>query len=271
MDTAAYLHALAIHPVKSCAGIEVAEAAVVETGLAHDREWMIVDPQGRFVTQREEPGLARVGTALADGALLLSVGADRVAVPLGHDGPRLEVGVWRSRVQGFDAGEEVAALLSEAFARPLRLVRFVPGQRRLSNRQWTAGRAAPNLFTDGYPVLVLAEASRQDLSARVGRELTMQRFRPNVVLGGVPAYAEDSLTEIRAGDVTLRPGKPCTRCVMTTVDPARGARDGDEPLRTLKAYRWHAALRGPVFGMNATVQIHAPAAVLRVGMPLQLR
>ncbi|MFM1885813.1 MAG: hypothetical protein RL026_970 [Pseudomonadota bacterium] len=271
MPSDARLAALFVHPVKSCRGIAVDAVDVLPTGLARDREWMVVDAAGRFATQRRLPDMALVGTALRGTSLVLDVpGGDAVEVPVDHGGALREVGVWRSRVQAIDAGDAAARLLSDFLGEPLRLVRFAPGQRRLSNRAWTGGLAAPNLFTDGYPLLVLSEASRQDLSRRVGRDLVVARFRPNLLLDGVAAYAEDAASTLEAGGIVIRLAKPCTRCVMTTLDPATAAAVDEEPLRSLQAYRHDVQLRGPVFGRNAVLARLPAAARLQVGMPVRL-
>nr|PZN64388.1 MAG: MOSC domain-containing protein [Pseudomonadota bacterium] len=266
----ATLAGLYIYPVKSAAGIACEEARLGERGLEHDREWMIVDADGRFLTQREEARLALLEVAIADGLLHLSnpQGAGpRLA--LDHEGEVREVTVWRSRCDAFDAGEEAAQFLSDWLGRPLRLVRFDPRRPRYSNADWTGGREVPNAFSDGYPLLVLSQASIDDLSARVGRALPVQRFRPNLLLGGTSAYAEDEAAEILAGGARLVLTKACTRCAITTVDPVRGERDGEEPLRTLKSYRFDAALRGVVFGRNAYT-VSGSGARLARGMAVQL-
>lgn len=261
------LAGLFIYPVKSAAGIAVASAALGPFGLEHDREWLIVDANGRFVTQREDARLALLATAMTDGLLKLSNprGAGP-ALPLDHEGAPCEVQVWRSVCAAFDAGDEAAAFLSDWLGRPLRLVRFDQRRKRLSNHDWTDGRDVPNRFSDGYPLLVLSEGSIADLSARVGQALPVQRFRPNLLLGGLAPYAEDSLTGISLGDARIRLTKACTRCVITTIDHRRGERTGEEPLATLKKYRRDAGLRGVTFGRNAYA-VAGEGARLTVGMP----
>ena len=273
MNSRPQLHGLFVYPVKSCRGIALTEARLTATGLAHDREWMVVDPEGRFITQRDTPALALVGTALSDAQLHLSTpdGAS-VSLSLDHEGQLSEVGVWRSRVPAFDAGAAAAEFFTHWLQRPARLVRFDARHRRLSNRDWTGDVAAPNLFSDGYPLLVLSEASRLDLSARVGRDLPVDRFRPNVLLAGVPAYAEDAAAQLQLADgVALRLTKPCTRCIMTTIDQATGLPDGDEPLRTLKTYKYNNALRGVTFGINAVLLPGALGASLQIGQAVSLQ
>jgi uncharacterized protein YcbX len=254
MDPSPRIASLHVHPVKSCAGIALRQVMALPTGLEHDREWMVVDGAGRFVTQREAPRMALIRTALGERSLQLKAVAASVQIPFGHEGPLREVEVWRSRVPAFDAGEEAAAFFSEFLGRDLRLVRFDARHARLSNRDRTGGLRAPNLFSDGYPVLVASEGSLADLNRRCGRDLPMARFRPNIVLEGAAPWAEDRLGDFRAGDAELRIVKPCTRCVITTTDQASGLRDGEEPLRTLKAFRYDASVRGVTFGQNAIVR-----------------
>lgn len=266
----ATLAGLFIHPVKSAAGIACEQAELGPFGLRHDRQWMIVDPQGRFLTQRDEPRLALLRTAIGEGALHLSNPAGSgPSVALDHEGELREVIVWRAQCAAFDAGDDMAAFLSDWLGRPLRLVRFDERRPRLSNHDWTQGRDVPTYFTDGYPVLVLSQASIDDLSARVGKPLPIERFRANIVLGGVEPYAEDAAEEVEVGQARLRLTKACTRCVITTIDHRRGERDGDEPLRTLKSYRFDRGMRGVVLGRNAYA-VEGVGTTLVRGMPLRL-
>jgi uncharacterized protein len=150
-----------------------------------------------------------------------------------------------------DTGNDCAQFLSDFLARPVRMVRFDPEQPRFSNPDYTAGREVRTLFSDGYPLLVLSMGSVRDLSARVGRTLVVERFRPNLVLDGVDAYAEDQAHTLKVGSVEITLTKPCTRCVITTLDPKTGERGDEEPLATLKKYRFDPALHGVTFGRNA--------------------
>jgi len=254
------LAALHLYPVKSCRGIQVAEATVTGAGLEHDREWMVVTPQGRFVTQRECPRLATVRVALDAGALTLAAeGGGSVAVPLDLRGAPAEVTVWRDRCQAHDQGSEAARWLSEWLQRPTRLVRFDPARRRLSDPAWTGGVDADNRFSDGFALLAISRASLADLNARLAVPLAMNRFRPNLELDGLPPYGEDQLEDLLAGALRLRRVKPCTRCAITTTDQATGTVEGEEPLRTLRTYRWDPRLRGVTFGQNLIVVAGAGA------------
>jgi len=263
--TLAELH---LYPVKSCRGLTVTDALLTEAGLEHDREWMVVTPEGRFVTQREEPRLALVAAGLDARALTLAAaGAGSVSVPLEQRGGAATVTVWRDRCRAFDQGEDAARWLSDFIGRPLRLVRFDPAGRRLSESEWTGSVEAPNRFSDGFALLAISRASLADLNARLPAPLPVNRFRPNLVLDGLPPYGEDRLTELVAGTARLRRVKPCTRCVITSTDQATGTVVGDEPLRTLKSYRWDAGLRGVAFGQNLIVLAGAGVR-LRAGQEL---
>jgi uncharacterized protein YcbX len=257
---------LAVYPVKSCRELAVADARVrtrglvlgAGTGEVGDREWMIVDAEGRFVTQREVPRLALIEVAVEQDALRLATGG-RPALRIelaGRTASTRDVVVWNSTVRAHDEGDAAAAWLAAALGAPVRLVRFDRTQERRCNPDYAGDSGAHTAFADGFPLLVVSEASLADLNARLAAQgepsLPMNRFRPNLVLGGLDPYDEDHLDTIEAGGVVLRIVKPCTRCVTTTTDQATAAR-GAEPLRTLGTYRRHATLGGVTFGMNAIV------------------
>lgn len=266
MITIASLH---LYPVKSCRGIDVSAATLTAAGLEHDREWMVVTPQGRFLTQRECPLLATIETSLdADGLTLAAEGADSIAVPLDFRGAPTGVTVWGDSCRAHDQGEVAARWFSELLQRPVRLVRFDPSLRRLSDIAWTGGLESDNRFSDGYALLAISRASLEDLNARLAAPLPMNRFRPNLALDGLAPYGEDDLQDLVAGNLRLRRVKPCTRCVITTTNQATGSIEGDEPLKTLKSYRWDPALRGVAFGQNLVV-VSGSGAQVRVGMQLQ--
>jgi uncharacterized protein len=267
----AVLADLFVYPIKSAAGFACAAVALGPHGLVHDREWMVVDAAGRFITQRDEARLALLSTEISGGRLLLGnpQGAGP-AIDLQHGGEACEVQVWGARCAAFDAGAEVSGFLSGWLGKPLRLVRFDTRRLRHANQDWTAGQDVSTLFTDGFPMLVLSQASIDDLAARVGRELPVQRFRPNLLLGGVAAYAEDAALELAAGAARIALTKACTRCVITTIDHRLGERADDEPLRTLKKYRFDAPLRGVAFGRNAYAMAGV-GSILRRGDAVELR
>ena len=262
----ATIAALNVYPVKSCRGIGLDKARVAARGLvaatptteAGDREWMIVAPDGRFVTQRDDPRLALIGTSLAPGALVLSAaGVAPLAVSLeSRGGTAREVTVWNSRVPARDAGDAAAGWLAAVLGADLRLVRFDPAHRRPCNPDYAGDSGAHTAFADGYPLLVIAEASLADLNLRLAAKgvpvLPMNRFRPNLVLTGLEPYDEDHIDTLVTDGVTMKLVKPCARCAITTIDQDSG-QVGQEPLATLAGYRTDVRLAGVTFGMNAIV------------------
>jgi len=261
----ATLSALNIYPVKSCRGIPLQTARVAETGLADDRHWMMVRPNGRFVTQRELPRLALIGTSVnPDGLQLTAPGMPLLSAPREAVGSPLDIVVWKFSGGGIDYGDDAAAWCTEYLGTPLRLVRFDVRRQRICNPDWTQGVRAVTQFADGYPVLVISRASLAELNSRLPKELPMERFRPNVVIDDVSAYDEDRIHELTTAEVTLRMVKPCTRCSITTTDQQSGALDGVEPLATLKKYRFDRELGGVCFGQNAII-VRGVGAQLRVG------
>jgi uncharacterized protein YcbX len=266
----AVLTALNTYPVKSCRGIALQSARVAETGLADDRHWMLVRPNGRFVTQRELPRLALVGTSVTPDLLQLSApGMTPLSVARDVSGASLAIVVWKFSGGGIDCGAAAADWVTRFLETPLRLVRFDVQQPRVCNPEWTQGTRAVTEFSDGYPVLVISRASLAELNSRLPKELPMARFRPNVVIDDVAAYDEDRIHELATDEVTLRIVKPCTRCSITTTDQERGALDGVEPLATLKKYRFDRELGGVCFGQNAIV-VRGAGAALHVGQKFQV-
>ncbi|MEO5672076.1 MAG: MOSC N-terminal beta barrel domain-containing protein [Ramlibacter sp.] len=275
-DVAARIARLFVYPVKSCAGVELTEAVVTETGLDLDRAWMVVDADGEFVSQRELPRMALVRPQLkhyevvlrAPGMLALHLQIDAVEQPV-------QVRVWDDSVHAFDMGDVAAQWFSDFLGRKLRLVRFDPDHHRLSDKSWTGGIDAPNQFTDGFPILVASEASLDELNGRLAAAghdaVGMERFRPNIVLAGVQAQDEDRLGEMRiacdGGDVLLRPVKPCARCPIPDIDPAT-AESQTHVSDMLQTYRRNDVVNGAVtFGMNA-ILLEGADRTLRVGQPV---
>lgn len=265
---------LHVYPIKGCRGIAVDSARVAATGFEHDREWLITRPDGRFMTQREEPRLALIETALiekqspAATALRLRVpGGAELQVSSSAPGREVEVAIWKDSCAAFDAGDEAAEFLTGYLGSPVRLVRFDARRKRASNPEWTPGVEALNQFSDGFPWLLASEASLDELNSRLEHKLPMNRFRPNIVVSGLPPFGEDQLHDLTAGALRLRRAKGCTRCIVTTTDQATGLRDGKEPLQALAKFRFDRELKGVVFGQNM-ILIEGVGAQLRVGQEL---
>jgi uncharacterized protein YcbX len=250
----ATISALNIYPVKSCRGIALDAATLGDTGLSDDRHWMMVRPNGRFVTQRELPRMALIGTTVGPAGLeLRTPGMPPLSVPRHGEGAALAVTVWKFDGSGIDCGDEAAHWCSQFLETPLRLVRFDVRVPRECSAEWTRDTRAITEFADGFPILVISRASLAELNSRLPDALPMERFRPNVVIDGVDAYDEDRIHELRSDQVTLRLVKPCMRCSITTTDQQRGAVDGVEPLATLKTYRYDRGQKGVAFGQNSIV------------------
>ncbi len=281
-DLAAVISRLYVYPVKSCAGVAVQQALLLETGLEFDRAWMVVDENGHFLTQRELPRMALIQPQLqhfemvlrAPGMLALHVALDKVEAPV-------RVQVWNDEVAAYDMGPMAAQWFTDFLGTTARLVRFDPEGKRLSSLQWTDGIESPNQFSDGYALLVISEASldqfNEKLATRGCAAVGMERFRPNIVLGDpaqgdkVLPHDEDRLDLLHIataqGEVQLKPVKPCPRCPILNIDPAT-SHSSPEVGDLLQAYRQDARVNGAVtFGMNAIV-LAGVEHLLKVGQPV---
>ena len=267
-DFSSVISALYIYPIKSCAGVQVQEVVMLDTGLEFDRAWMVVDDKGEFLTQRELPKMALIQPQLkhyemvlrAPGMLALHVKLDEVEAPV-------RVRVWGDEVAAFDMGNIAAQWFTDYLGTTARLVRFDPDNKRVSNPDWTDGIEALNQFSDGFPVLVISEASLAQLNSKLvakgGPAVSMARFRPNVVLGSLPdgfalePHDEDRLAVLNVttgqGNVQLKPVRPCVRCPIPDIDPST-ALSSHEVGDMLQTYRSDPRVNGAVtFGMNAVV------------------
>jgi uncharacterized protein YcbX len=273
-DLSLRLESIHVHPVKSCAATSPRTALLAETGFDLDREWMVTDAAGVFVTQRELPRLALVQTALkgdelilrAPGMLALHVAVDRVE-------GRTEVEIWGQRVAAYDMGPLCAQWFSDFLGRPFRLARFDPEAARHADRRWTGAIDASAAFQDAFPLLVASTASLAEVNRRLGRAgaapVTIARFRPNLVVSGLDAHGEDHLDEIvfaaDGGAVRLKLVKPCARCPIPDVDPASGVA-GHAVGDVLAQYRADPRLGGALtFGMNAVI-VEGVGRTLAAGM-----
>jgi uncharacterized protein YcbX len=265
------LSAINIYPVKGLKGIALDKARSTDRGLEHDRRWMAVDSAGVFLSQREHPKMATIWTEIADGMLTLSApDVSSIDVPLdGDDAAPMRVQVWNSMCDAVPVSAAADAWLTEYLGFDCRLVHMPERSERFSNPRY-AGEARKVGFADGYAYLLLGEASLADLNAKLIAKnhaaLPMNRFRPNLVVTGSAAFAEDGWREIRIGEAVFRGAKPCGRCQVTTTDQATGEVKGPEPLATLASYRDSPEF-GVMFGMNL---VTVKTGMIRVGDVLQL-
>lgn len=261
--TTTTVSAIYIYPIKSCAGIELTGVRFDERGPLFDRHFMVVDQDGQMVTQREVPDLALIAPALLPTMLSVSAkGFKELKLPLNsHEGTRTRAVVWGHETQAIDQGNKAADWFSAALGRPLRLVRWADDQVRPVSKKYSQ-RDSQTAFSDGYPILLTSEASLADLNSRLATPVRMERFRPNIVVTGCDAFAEDHWEEITVEDLGMDVVKPCGRCTTINVDPVTG-QVGQEPLKTLASYRTQG--QRVVFGQNC---IHHGFGSVRVGDPV---
>jgi len=271
---------LGVYPIKGCRGLQPRSALLAPTGLASDadgagsigdREWVIVDEQGRFLSQREHPRMALIETTLTAAHLRLKApGMLPLAVPFASEGDVLEVQVWNDRIAAVTQGEVADTWVSRFLGLTARLMRFDPEARRHSNPDYTAPLVAPYKFADAFAILITNRASLEDLNRRLeatgAAPASMVRFRPNIVLEGLDAYEEDYIRTLRIGPVTLRAVKRCARCSVPGVDPSTGIASTLIP-DTLASYRRTGD--GVMFGMNAIVAEGA-GNTLRAGAAVEV-
>jgi uncharacterized protein len=271
MTTPARVAGLFVYPVKSMRAIACEKVRVTALGFEWDRQWMLVDQQGTFLSQRTHPQLARfVPQITADVLVVRSGGLPPLEVPLEaphpaktrDSGERIAVRVHRDPCVGVDQGSTAAQWASTALGETLRLVRVPPDPRRVANPVFAGATPAPMGFADGFPLLVCNEASLADLNTHLPEPIPMERFRPNLVLAGLPAWAEDRIDSLAIGAVTLRLVKPCTRCTIPGIDQRSGAA-GTDPAPALRAFRFDKRLHGVTFGQNCVVASGAGCEVAR--------
>ena len=267
-DIHAVVSRLIVYPIKSCAGVEVKESILTETGLEFDRAWMVVDEAGEFLNQRELPRMALIRPQLRhDDMVLRAPGMLALHIALNEVEQPTRACLWGETCAAFDMGSLAAQWFSDFLGQRVRLVRFDPDEKRLSSLTWTDGIKARTQFSDGFPLLLVSEASLDGLNAKLTAAgsvaVSMLRFRPNIViadgpglrfLDGLLPHDEDRFSELRIqteqGPVLLKPVKPCPRCPIPNVDPATALVNTDVS-DMLQSYRQDVRLEGALsFGMN---------------------
>lgn len=261
---------LNLFPVKGCRGIGLQSATVASTGLAvdgiGDREWVVVDSGGDFLSQREYPRMALIETRLTATSLQLKApGMLRLEVPFDSEGDVAKVRVWHDDVSAVTQGEIADLWLSNFLGVRARLMRFDYEGQRLAAHRYTGKVDAPFKFADAFPLLITCTASLADVNARLQQQgqtlATMARFRPNIVLCGLPAFEEDYVRSLRVGSLEIRPVKPCARCTVPGVDPATGEQS---PLIPDVLAVMRRTDDGVMFGVNAIV-VQGDGGTVRVG------
>ena len=244
---------LNVYPLKSARAIPLLRVRLGATGFEWDRHWMVVREDGTFLTQRTHPLLARISTELtAEGLILTAEGLAPLLLPLTAQGAGRPVRIWKDDCEGLDQGDEAGAWVSAVIGEPVRIVRTPATPGRMANPQYAGPHHSPLAFPDGYPILICNRASLDDLNGRLPEALPMERFRPNLVLEGLPPFAEDRIASLRIGPILLTLVKPCTRCIIPSTDQRTGIR-GFDPLPVLRTFRYDRKLLGIAFGENAVI------------------
>jgi uncharacterized protein YcbX len=226
------------YPVKSCRSIAASSVDITERGIKHDRIWVVASAEGKALTQREFSQMALI-EAKVDAAGNLHLAAperDSFAVAHGNGSNATTVDVWGNQCAGVDEGDVVADWLSSYLETQCRLVRMAENNDRQCMAPLPDGSPVKLTFVDGCSLLVISQASLDDLNNRLENPVPIARFRPNIVISGFDAFAEDDFDELKIGDITLYKVQQCERCVITTIDP-QTAKKGVEPLKTLSTYR----------------------------------
>jgi uncharacterized protein len=241
--------ALYIYPIKSCRGISLTRAEVTPKGFLWDREMMLVDAGGKFLTQRQHPQLATVAVTLAGESIQLTAGKESLTFRPDFAGEKIAVQVWRDREIARDQGDEVAHWFTRLLGFPCRLVRQSADEIRAVNPTYAGNSHTPVSFADGYPILLTNTASLGELNDRLTEKIPMGRFRPNLVIESEEAFIEGTWKEIAIAGLAYSLVKPCSRCLITTTDQETGERHPTmEPLKTLATYRTFSG--GVMFGEN---------------------
>lgn len=256
-----------LFPIKSCRGISLEGIGLDRRGLVQDRRWMLVNDQGQFVTQRQYSKMSLINTQMTEEQIVVSYpGMESLALPQQvENGQEVQVRVWEDNCLALKADHEINQWFSQALEQDLRLVYMPDSTERRVDPDY-AQESDITSFSDGFPLLLISEASLEDLNDRLEEPLTMSRFRPNLVVRGCPAYAEDSWKRIRIGDIEFDVVKPCSRCIVTTINPDTGERSvNSEPLRTLSLYRKRG--NKVYFGQNL---IHRGMGKLETGAGIEV-
>lgn len=233
-----------IYPVKSLAGISVEEATVTPRGLEYDRRWLLIDEKGRFLSQREHPQMALLQTHLEENFLKITHKTKEVEplyIPLSEDGyagkALVKAQVWDDEIDSLLFNKEADDWFSTQLNIPCRLVYMPEKSKRKVDERYMISEDDITSFSDGYPVLLIGQSSLDDLNKRLSESVQINRFRPNLVYTGGQPYEEESWYNFSAGNTSFFGVKPCSRCIMVTVDPEKGERSGKDPLYTLSTYR----------------------------------
>ncbi len=233
-----FISEINIYPIKSLGGIALKNSLVEERGLRFDRRWLLVDEKNNFLTQREFPKMATVDVEVLENGVRVSENGNETIVPFEPNANETaSVKIWSSRCRAKVYEKETNDWFSNVLQTDCKLVLMPEETRRKVNYFYAVHKDDAVSFADGYPFLLIGENSLEDLNSRLENPVPMNRFRPNFVVSGADAFAEDDWKQIKIGATVFHVVKPCGRCVMTTIDQASGKKQSAEPLKTLASYR----------------------------------
>lgn len=260
------VHSLHIYPIKSCQGIDLEQAELVDTGFRWDRHWMLVDEKGEFLSQRRLPRMATIETAFTDQSLVARQGGCEIEIPLhSPDVDRIPVQIWNDLLPGSIVSDEVDAWFSEVLETECHLVYLPESVPRQVDRDY-AQEGCRVGFADGFPLLVVSQESLEPLNQRLDRPVGIERFRPNIVVRGGEPHGEDNWSSIRIGDIDIDLPKPCSRCVIPSIDQL-SAEPNSAVLRALADYR--RGENGKIYlGKNG---LHRKSGWIEVGQTVETR
>lgn len=258
------LSQLAIYPIKSTSQISLQQARLSPFGLEMDRRWMLIDEQGYMLTQRKHPKMCLIKSTLENKRLVVSA-PDMPALSLDINDTNMQIkaSVWEDSCNAYDCGPQAAEWFSSVIQSPTRLVFFPDNEVRQVDLDY-AQQGDITAFSDGFPYLLIGQSSLDDLNSRLSSAVDMKRFRPNLVVAGSAAFAEDNWKKIRIGDITFRLVKPCSRCSIPSINPDTGEQSA-EVVKTLAGYRMRE--NKILFGQN---MIAEGSGELRLGMEVEV-
>lgn len=264
--TQPFVSELYIHPIKGMHRIALETMPIGKTGPENDRRWMVIDKEGKFISQRTHPKLALIRPELMNNTIVLKLPEleEKITLESVDAGKTINAEIWKDTCRVVEVSKETSLKISDFLEISCRLVGFAKDERRIVNSRYARTPQDQVSFTDGFPFLVISQESLDDLNHRLAEPVGMERFRPNIVVKGATPFAEDNWKRIRIGSMILEGVKLCSRCNVTTVNQETGVK-GKEPLRTLARYR--NTEKGIMFGMN---MIHHAQGVINLHDPVEI-
>ncbi len=256
-----------IYPIKSLGGVSLQASPIDDRGLRYDRRWMLVDASGTFLSQRQHAIMALLQVRVQEQGLVVAHKQQLhtpLAIPFEPQTDRvIQATVWDDTCAAVEVSDEANAWFSDVLQMPARLVFMPQATQRLVDDRYAHNGEVVN-FADGYPFMMIGQASLDDINARLAAPIPMNRFRPNLVFSGGAPFEEDTWNEFRVGEAAFRAAKPCARCTVITLDQETGIK-GPEPLKTLASFR---QLNNKIMvGQNL---VHTKGGTLHVGDPLEV-